>query len=157
MVGTTISISWTPPSSTPYGYRIYYQAEGDQGPPQSVVVTSGSTTSHDLTVPQSGVSYTISIQTLSSTELPSAVTAGVSTAGKVTTHQRSFTFKPIFGMFICFVKTAYLQVVKSDHVSCVAAQFHGSCVGSQVVSTYLFFYTVSATLVPTWQVTYGGH
>ncbi len=86
-VGTTISVFWTPPSPTPYGYRIYYQAEGDQGPPQSEVVTDGSTTSHDLTVPQSGVSYSISIQTLCSIELPSAVTEGVSTGGKIITHQ----------------------------------------------------------------------
>ncbi len=71
-VGTTIRVRWTPPSLTPYGYRMYYQAEGDQGPPQSVVVTGGSINQKDLTV-QNGVTYTVSIQTHSSTELPSGV------------------------------------------------------------------------------------
>ncbi len=28
-VDTTIRVRWTPPSPTPYGYRIYYQSEGD--------------------------------------------------------------------------------------------------------------------------------
>ncbi len=71
-VDTTIRVPWTPPSPTPYGYRIYYQAEGDQGYPQTVVVTGGSTNQKDLT-PQNGVTYTVSIQTLSSTQLPSGV------------------------------------------------------------------------------------
>ncbi len=63
-------VRWTPPSFTPYGYRI--QAEGDLGSPQSVVVTGGNTNMRDLTV-QNGVTYTVSIQTLSSTQLPSVV------------------------------------------------------------------------------------
>ncbi len=37
-----------------------------------MVVTGGSTNTRDLTV-QNGVTYTVSIQTLSSTELPSGV------------------------------------------------------------------------------------
>ncbi len=51
---------------------MYYEGEGDQGPLPSVVVTGGSTNTKDLTV-HNGVTYTISIQTLSSTELPSGV------------------------------------------------------------------------------------
>jgi len=68
--GTTMRVYWTPPSSIPYGYRIYYQPEG--GAQQSVVVDSGITTSEYLTV-QEDVVYSVNVQTLSETMLPSAV------------------------------------------------------------------------------------
>ena len=78
---TAITISWTPPSPTPYGYRIFYKAVGATGPPQSVVVNDSSATSYDLTVSQGDVNYTISMQTLSATQLSSAVTEEVLSAG----------------------------------------------------------------------------
>ena len=85
-------VYWTPPSPTPYGYRIYYQADGDQG---SVIVTDGSTTSYDLTV-QNDVMYDVSVQTLSSTMLPSVVSDEVQSR----TGQLYKLF--IVMMFICF-------------------------------------------------------
>lgn len=65
----------------PYGYRIFYKAVGATGPPQSVVVNDSSATSYDLTVSQGDVNYTISMQTLSATQLSSAVTEEVLSAG----------------------------------------------------------------------------
>ena len=46
-----------------------------------MVVDDGSATSYDLTVSQDGGSYTISMQTLSATELPSVVTEEVFSRG----------------------------------------------------------------------------
>ena len=46
-----------------------------------MVVQDGSATSYDLTLTQGGVRYTISMQTLSETELASAVTEEVLTTG----------------------------------------------------------------------------
>ena len=69
---TSILVSWTVPASggaSRTGYRIFYQTGG--GSEQSVLPTTGAT-SHTLTTGlQSGVTYSISIVTLSST-LPSA-------------------------------------------------------------------------------------
>ena len=71
-VDDTFKVYWTPPSPTPYGYRVSWQGGSVQG---SEVVVGGSATSHQVTVAghESGVSYTISVQTLSSSQLPSEV------------------------------------------------------------------------------------
>ena len=46
-----------------------------------MVVSNGSATSYDLTVSEGGVTYIISMQTLSETELPSGVTDKVFSRG----------------------------------------------------------------------------
>ena len=57
---TTIRVSWTPPEYdvNVIGYRIYYEAEGNQS---FVDVDGSSTTERTLTNLQTGVVYSISI------------------------------------------------------------------------------------------------
>ena len=70
--GTSIEVSWTPPSplGPVTGYRIYY--DGDDGSSGYVDVTGGSHRRHILTRLPSDLTYTVSIVALS-TSLPSEV------------------------------------------------------------------------------------
>ena len=60
---TSIRVSWSPPVSgaTVTGYRIYYQAEGDQGS----VDVGANATQHVLSGLRYGFSYGITIVTVS--------------------------------------------------------------------------------------------
>ena len=69
---TSIRVTWTPPSplGDTTGYRISFSGEGNS---DSVDVSGGNSMSHTLTTGlTNGVTYTISVTTISSTSLPSA-------------------------------------------------------------------------------------
>ena len=68
---TSIIVTWTPtnPLDGITGYRISFTGGGSS---DSVDVSRGNSMSHTLTGLTNGVTYTISITTISSTSLPSA-------------------------------------------------------------------------------------
>ena len=71
--GTTITVTWTPPSSAPSaGYMVYYITTGDEG---SVSVSSGSDSQAVITDRQADRVYTVSVVAVS--DLPSVQTAAV--------------------------------------------------------------------------------
>ena len=84
---TSIRVTWTPPSplGDTTGYRISFTGGGNSN---SVDVTSGDSMSHTLTTGlTNGLTYTISVTTISSTSLPSApVPATVGLGRSTTTH-----------------------------------------------------------------------
>ena len=72
--GTTIFVSWTPPSggTTPTGYEIYYETTDDPTDSSSVSV-GASATQHNFVNRDSSATYTIRIVATLSTGLPSVV------------------------------------------------------------------------------------
>ena len=71
--GTTITVTWTPPSPAPSaGYMVYYSTTGDEG---SVSVSSGSDSQAVITGRQADRVYTVSVVAVS--DLPSAQTPAV--------------------------------------------------------------------------------
>ena len=74
---TTITVSWTPPSPTPTGYVIYYQATDGGTDSGNETVTGGSTDQEVITDRNRG-SYDITIMATSN-HLPSTVVGPVGT------------------------------------------------------------------------------
>ena len=71
--GTTITVTWTPPSPAPSaGYMVYYNTTGDEG---SVSVSSGSDGQAVITGRQADRVYTVIVVALS--DLPSVQTTAV--------------------------------------------------------------------------------
>ena len=73
----TITVSWTPPSLTPTGYVIYYQATDGGTDAGNMVITGGSTDQFDITG-KNRDSYNITI-VATSQHLPSTVVGPVGT------------------------------------------------------------------------------
>ena len=112
---TSIRISWTPPASgaAVVGYRIYYQAEGEQGSLSDYgsVDVGASSTQHTLSDLQGGLLYTVTMVTKSH-YLPSTV-AGPVTAVLGKYVPNNWISQIIVPTFITISVLAHLYILSS--------------------------------------------